>query len=104
MSVTDFYKKKSILLFSREIVQIFGYRECFCEITISMHSIYYLKLYNCRKAWNTVWLWLMAAGKQKKLIYGMEGKNAVAYGRMPSPSHFTNFCTEFRIFLKGLSV
>jgi len=25
--------------------------------------------------------------KTKKLIYGMEGENVVAYGRLPSPAH-----------------
>ena len=34
----------------------------------------------------TVELWLMAAGRQKK-ICGMEGENAVAYGRLLSPAH-----------------
>jgi len=31
----------------------------------------------------------MAAGRQKRVIYGMEGENIVAYGRLPSPANKT---------------
>ena len=31
----------------------------------------------------------MAAGRQKKIIYGMEGEYVVAYGRLPSPARST---------------
>ena len=40
-------------------------------------------------AWKTVRLWLMAAERQKKIIFGMEWQNVVDNGRLPSPTRRT---------------
>ena len=37
-------------------------------------------------AWKIERLWLMAAGRQKTLMCGMERKNVVAHGRLSSPA------------------
>ena len=33
----------------------------------------------------------MVAGRQKKVICGMEGEKVMAYGRLPSPAHMVHF-------------
>ena len=52
-------------------------------------------------AWQTLRLWLMAAGRQKKIICCMEGENVVTYGRLPSPAHCIDVTHPSILCLRG---